>query len=649
MSPAAGEGLTASRRILAGVERGAIARRIYRGAELQAKPQTLGEMFLERCESTPELPAVMYRAGGGWRTLTFAQYADEVREVAFGLLAFGLQPGEAVLLASQTRYEWNLIDFAVLLCGGVVVPAFATLLPKTVLHQARDAGCTVAVVEDSGQLAKVVESRPQLPQLRLIVTIERTGQEDGGLIVGLDDLRAAGRERFDRSVELERRRRAMSPEDTASIVYTSGTTGLPRGVVLTHWNFIAAAGGGLQSLPIREGSSSLCVLPLAHVYQRVVNIGTVMRSALTVYSTPRTMAQDLLETRPTLMAGVPRLFERVYDRILEEVRAKGRAAERVFAWARGVAIASAREKASRGRVRLGLRVKCALADRLVYRRIRAGLGGRIETFLSGASALREDLAWFFNGIGTTLVEAYGLTETTAPANANPMDRVRPGTVGPPIAGVEEALDEDGEILIRGPIVFRRYHNLPEATVAAFTPDGFFRSGDFGTFDADGYLRFLGRKKELLKLSTAKFVRPNAIEERLKESPLIEDAVVIGDDRKFAAAVLQPYYEILVLRLKEVGVSVPRDAVTWGKNILGERVIDAMAPQVLDRPEVRTLLQAEVDRVNEELDPHERVKRFVAVPRRFTIDGEELTPTLKVRREIVQRKYAREIEALYASP
>jgi len=612
------------------------------------KPQDVGAMFLERCGATPALPAVMHRTATGWRTLTYLEYANEVREVALGLLALGLRHGETVLLASQTRYEWNLVDFAVLLCGGVVVPAFSTLLPKTVLHQARDAGCSVAIVEDHVQLGKVLEVRPELPRLRLVVTIEPTGQEDRGLVYGLADVRAAGERRFDLAAELERRILAVTQEDVASIAYTSGTTGPPRGVVLTHGNFLAAAGGGLQSLPIREDSSSLCVLPLAHVYQRVVNVGTVMRGALTVYSTPKTMARDLLETRPTLMAGVPRLYERVYDRIVEEVRAKGRAAERVFGWARRVAIASAEERAARGRLGAGLRMQRALADRLVYRRIRAGLGGRLELFLSGASALREDLAWFFNGIGTTLIEAYGLTETTAPSNTNPMDRVRPGTVGPPIAGVEEALDEDGEILIRGPSVFPRYHNLPEATAAAFTEDGFFRSGDFGAFDADGYLRFLGRKKELLKLSTAKFVRPAAIEERLKESPLIEDAVVVGDDRKFAAAVIQPYFEMLVLRLSEAGVPVARDTVTWGRNLLGERVIDAIAPGVLERPEVRRLFQGEVDRVNEGLDPHEQIKRFILVPRQFTIEREELTPTLKVRRDTVQRKYAREIEALYAA-
>lgn len=605
-------------------------------------------MFLERCGATPALPAVMHRTSTGWRTLTYLEYANEVREVALGLLALGLRPGETVLLASQTRYEWNLVDFAVLLCGGVVVPAFPTLLPKTVLHQARDAECSVAVVEDHIQLGKVLEVRPELPRLRLVVTIEPTGQEDHGLIHRLSDVRAAGEKRFDLAAELERRILAVTPEDVASIAYTSGTTGLPRGVVLTHWNFLTAAAGGLQSLPIREDSSNLCVLPLAHVYQRVVNVGTIMRGALTVYSTPKTMAQDVLETRPTVMAGVPRLYERVYDRILGEVRAKGRAAERVFGWARRVAIASARERAARGRLGVGLRIRWALADRLVYRRIRAGLGGRLELFLSGASALREDLAWFFNGIGTTLIEAYGLTETTAPSNVNPMDRVRPGTVGPPIAGVEEALDADGEVLIRGASVFPRYHNLSEATAAAFTEDGFFRSGDFGAFDADGYLRFLGRKKELLKLSTAKFVRPAAIEDRLRECPLIEDAVVIGDDRKFAAAVIQPYYEMLVLRLKEADVPVAKDAVTWGRNLLGERVIDAISQGVLEHPEVRRLLQAEVDRVNEGLDPHEQIKRFVLVPRRFTIDGEDLTPTLKVRRDTVQRKYAREIETLYAA-
>ena len=621
--------------------------RVWRGGPLEASPQTLGRTLLARCEATPDAPAVRFRAETHWHTLTFREYGRHAREIALGFLALGLSPGETVLLASQTRYEWNLVDFAVLLCGGVVVPAFPTLLAKTILHQARDSGCGIAVVEDREQLAKVLEVRPYLPALRFIVTIDRTGEEGFNQVYNLSDVHRAGQKRAELEQELDRRIQATRPEDRASIVYTSGTTGVPRGVVLSHWNLVAAAAGSLQVLPIRESSVNLIVLPLAHAYQRVVNIGTVMRGAETAYSTPRTMAQDFLEVRPTIMAGVPRLYERVYDRIVEEVQGRGRLAERVFAWARRVAIDSAKAQVSGGPLSTWSRATRALADRLVFRRIREGLGGRIELLVSGASALREDLAWFFNGVGLTLLEGYGLTETAAPSNVNPMGLVRPGTVGPPIPGVEETLAEDGEILVRGPIVFRSYHNLPEVTAAAFTPDGWFRTGDFGAFDADGYLRFRGRKKELLKLSTAKFVAPGPVEERLKESPLIEDVVVIGDDRKYAAAVIQPLYENLVRRLRDTGLAVPESALTWGTNLLGERVIDGLSPEVLASPEAQRLLQAEVDRVNEELNPHEQVVRFLLVPRRFTIGGEELTPTLKVRRDTVLRKYASEVEALYA--
>jgi len=621
--------------------------KVWKGGELRATKETLPNLFVRRCQATPERVAVIRRANHRWETLTFRKYGEEVGELARGLLSLGFALGESLLLMSQTRYEWNLVDFAGLSCGGIVVPAFPTLLPKTVLHQALDSNATMAIVEDDEQLAKLLEVRDRLPSLRAVVTIDPTGQEDGERVLRLDDVRHAGRDRPELDEELRSRIGAVRPDDCASIVYTSGTTGLPRGVVLTHWNLIAATAGALQVLPIQEDSVSFAVLPLAHVYQRVVNIGTVMRGAATAYSTPRTMAQDFLEVRPTLMAGVPRLYERIYDRILEEVKEKGRTAQRAFDWARGVAIEAARAKSSRGQLPLGLRLKWALADRLVYRRIRAGLGGRMELFFSGASALREDLACFFNGIGTTLLEGYGLTECAAPSNANPMGRVRPGTVGPPIPGIEETLAEDGEILMRGPGVFPGYHNLPQATAEAFTDDGWFRTGDFGAFDADGYLRFLGRKKELLKLSTAKFVRPMPIEERLKESPLIEDAVVLGDDRSYAAALVQPHYETLLRGLREAGVHIADEAIRWGTNILGERVIDEISPDVLEQPQVRDLIQGEIDRLNAELEPHERIRRFFLVPRRFTIRDEDLTPTLKVKRETVLRKYAREIEALYS--
>lgn len=620
--------------------------RVWRGGELRAKRQTLGAMLLERCQVTPNRPAVMYRADGGWKTLTYREYEKEVHDVAMGLLAIGLQPGERVLLASQTRHEWNLVDFAVLLVGGVVVPAFPTLLPKTVLHEALDSGCAVAIVEDAEQLAKIAEIRDSLPRLRMTVTIDRTGKEDGRLVYHLDDVREVGRTRPALEREYNRRVAAVKPDDRASVVYTSGTTGLPRGATLTHWNFIAATAGALQVLPIKKDSLSLAILPLAHVYQRVVNIGVVMQGATTAYSTPRTMPDDFHAVRPTLMAGVPRMFERIYGRILDEVRKKGKGAQRVFGWAREVAISAAKARTARSQLPFGLRVKWTLANRLVYRKIREGLGGRVELLLSGASALREDLAWFFNGIGMTLLEGYGLTEVTAPSNANPIGRVRPGTVGPPIPGVEETLAEDGEILIRGPGVFQGYLNLPEQTVAVLSPEGWFRTGDFGEFDSDGYLRFRGRKKELLKLSTAKFVAPMPIEERLKESPLVEDLVVIGDDRKFASALIQPHYETLIAGLREAGVDVPESVITWGTNIIGERVIDAVAPEILANPRAQDLVQLEVDRVNRELDPHERIRRFLLVPRRFTTSGEELTPTLKVRREIVLRKYSGEIDGLY---
>jgi long-chain acyl-CoA synthetase len=600
---------------------------------------------METVAARRDAVAMAFREGLAWRRLTYGEIAVRIRSLAEGLMDLGLRKGDPVLIASETRHEWNLIEWATRMAGGVVVPAFPTLPPHLLRHQAGDGGCVVAFVEDDAQLGKLEAVWKDLPVLRFAVAIEPTGREDGRRVFSLADLEERGRLRGDEAA-YDARWRSVAVDDLASIIYTSGTTGLPKGVRLTHGNFVAAIAASLKLLALAPDTVNLAFLPLAHVYQMTVNLGIVYVGGQTAYGSPRTVPEDLVTTRPTVFAAVPRFYERLYDRILEEVRKTSPVKQRIFFWAEGVAKEWGTSTARRTPPSLGLRLRRALADRLVYRRVRAGLGGRLRLTLSGASALSPELAILLNGMGVTVLEGYGLTEAAAPTNVNPSDAIKPGTVGPPIPGVQETLGEDGEILVRGPNLFPGYHNLPEATAAAFTPDGWFRTGDLGVFDEDGYLRILGRKKHILVLSTGKNVAPAPIEERLKAHDLVEDVVVLGDNRKFTAALIQPRYEGLLSWLADHGIRPREDDVAYGENPLGERIVLRLSRRILDDPRVVRVYEGIVAAANEAFDYHEKVKRFHLVEHRFTVAREELTPTLKKRREVIARTYADAVDALY---
>ncbi|MFQ5837355.1 MAG: AMP-dependent synthetase/ligase [Thermoplasmata archaeon] len=614
--------------------------KVYKGELLKAEEQTLLHSLASSFDRYSDAAAVRYPVEGEFLEIKYHELKSQVESLAAALMSMGLQKGGRALIMAQTRYEWLLADLAILFAGGITVTAFPTIPSRLLSYHILDSESKVLLFEGREQLQKFRSLEDEALKDAEVVLFD-----DGGGSATLASLL----KREPKAAELRaitKNTSEVSPGDLASIIYTSGTTGEPKGALLTNWNIASAAMAGLQVLKARPGQTVIAFLPLAHIYQRVVCLGMLMIGGCVAFSTPRTLAEDLLIVRPEHMAAVPRLYERVYDRVLEEVERQSPMKRRIYRWAEDVALKFSHVTSGGRRPTLPLRMKHKLADRLVYAKIRDRLGGKLKYAMSGASALPPRLAYLFNGMGIRVLEGYGLTETAAPANFNPPDRVKPGTVGPPIPGIEETLAEDGEILIRGPNVFLGYNNMSKETRDAFTEDGWFRSGDLGEFDEDGYLRILGRKKQILALSTGKKVAPRPIEESLRSNPWVEDCMLLGDNRKFTSALIHPQLERLVDFLRSQGAEVREEGLLYGTGPSGDRIIVEIPDELVHRPEVTSLFESIVDEVNKDLDYHDSIKKFIILSRAFSQERDEVTPTLKKRREVIEANFKDLIEALY---
>ncbi len=611
---------------------------IYRGADFTAAERTVPAAIASTFDEHPKEAAILFLSDDKVVEIDYRELKSRVERLALGLQSRGLRRGDRCLIMAETRPEWLLADLAILFSGGVTVTAFPTLPFPLFRYHVEDSGSTLLVLEGERQVRMYRQLAKEKPRLEALVMDEVEEETTLGSLLELDpsprDL-----ERVRREWEL------LEPGDVASIIYTSGTTGMPKGALLTHWNIASAALSGLQVLHGAPGQTVIAFLPMAHIYQRLVCIGMLMIGGVVAFSTPQGLAENLLRFRPDLMAAVPRVYEKVYKRILEEVERRSRLNQRVYRWAEGVALEISHASSSRERTSLKLRTQHRLANWLVYRRIRKRLGGNLKYAMSGASALPPRLAYIFNGMGVSVPEGYGLTETAAPANLNPPEWIKPGTVGPPVPGVSEMLAEDGEILIKGPNVFVGYQGKPEETKRAFTDDGWLLTGDLGEFDEDGYLRIIGRKKQIIALSTGKKVAPRPIEEALRSSPLVEDCMVLGENRSFTSAILQPQFDRLAEWLESEGISATGDVVR-GVGPGGESVIVEVPRRWVERPEVVSLFQRLVEQVNDSLDYHEKIKKFIVLHRSFSREKEEITPTLKKRREVIETHLKDAIEALY---
>ena len=556
---------------------------------------------------------------------------DRLRDLALGLSSLGVGMGDRVVIMSESRPEWLLTDFAILTLGAVTVPVYATLTPGQARYIIQDAGARVAFVSTAEQLEKLQRIRHALPSLEAIVTFAPVAHTSTS-VLSLDTVAERGHARLMGEWGVGRqfrdKTREIRPDQLATIIYTSGTTGEPKGVMLSHHNLVSNLMAGHTIVPVTDDDVSLSFLPLSHSFERLVAYLYLAHGVTIIFAeSMETIGRDLPIVRPTVMTGVPRVYEKFEARILERGHGLPQPRRALFHWGVKIAHARARAEGTGGSASGILALESALAERLVFSKIREGVGGRLWGLVSGSAPLPMHVAEFFYGVGLPITEGYGLTETSPIVTANPIDAPRLGTVGKPIPGVEVRIADDGEVLVRGPNVMMGYYNKPAET-AAVLKDGWFHTGDIGAIDAEGYLRITDRKKDLLVTSGGKKVAPQPVEAVLKRSPLVAEAVLLGDRRRFISALIVPDFNVLERRLKDLG-RPPADRLV-----------------LVLRDDVVALYDEIVEALNRELSQFERIKKFRVLPREFTIESGELTPTMKVKRKVVEQNWAAEIDEMY---
>ncbi len=572
-------------------------------------------------------------AGGKVESIASREIFERVRDLSLGFGTLGVGTGDRVAIISESRPEWLFADLAVLAAGGVTVPIYPTLSSAQAKYILQDSAAKVVIVSTKLQLEKIQEVRHQLPALEAIVAVDPAAAASASpSVLSLSDVAVRGHARmtgeWGAGREFREATRRFTPDQLATIIYTSGTTGEPKGVMLTHGNLVSNLMASADVLQVNEEDVALSFLPLSHAFERLVAYIYLLCGVTIVFAESfDTVARDLAIVRPTVLTGVPRVYEKLHARIMEKGQAAGGFKASLFRWATGVAQSAGHAEMHGKSPGLLTSLQQPMAERLVFAKIREGLGGRVRYLVSGSAPLPVFLAEFFQGVGLPIIEGYGLTETSPVLCVNPPGASRAGTVGRPLPNVEIRIAEDGEILARGPNVMCGYYNKPQAT-ADVLRDGWFHTGDIGTIDENGYLKITDRKKDLLVTSGGKKIAPQPIEGTLKQSPLVAEAVVLGDRRKYAAALIVPDFAVLERRLKDLGrPSGARD-------------------ELVTRPDVIALYQEIIDAMNRELSQYERIKRIALLPREFTIDSGELTPTLKVKRKVVEDRWRETIEALY---
>jgi len=583
---------------------------------------TLNDVFFAATERNLDR-VMLYREAGKWLPISSSDLRRNVAGTARALREWGIRKGDRVAILSENRPEWSTADFAILLLGAVTVPVYATLTPDQTAYTLRDSGAGAVFVSTEHQLRKVQSILPQT-QIQKIAVMDslQTPADLAARCARMDVFMKQGSIALD--PQTESFARSIQPGDLATIIYTSGTTGTSKGAMLTHGNMASNINCSLVGFDMRPGLCSISFLPLSHVTARHVDLAMLYHGVTLAYCPfLEQLPQTLQEVRPTVCVSVPRVYEKIYAKT--EASARGFPKRAIYRWALSVgranqsAILAGRTPAS---------PSWKLANKLVFSKIREGLGGRVETFISGGAPLGRELAEWFATVGIRIHEGYGLTETSPVIAVNTPINHRIGTVGKILTNLEVRIADDGEILVRGPSVFKGYWNRPEETQNAFQ-DGWFKTGDIGNIDADGYLSVTDRKKELIKTSGGKFIAPQPIENSMKLSPLVGTAVVVGDRRKFACVLISPNFALLEewARANAVSFSSRTDLVANAK--------------------VQSLYEQLVEGANEKLARFEKLKRVVVVPDEFTADNGALTPTMKLRRRVVEERYRRQIDELYA--
>jgi long-chain acyl-CoA synthetase len=567
--------------------------------------------------------AARHRVDGEWRELTYNEVVDAIGEVALGLADLGIEPGDRVGILADTRLEWTLASYGISAAGGVVVPVYPTNSPRECAWVLGNSGANAVVCEDDGQLAKIAEVRDEIPELGVVVTID-----GGGGDLSLDELRSRGRAR-DRA-ELEERQSRVAPEDAYTIIYTSGTTGPPKGVVLTHANAMSVCEMVEQIAFIAPDETTYLFLPLAHAFALTAQLASYDQGTAIVYygGDTKQILPELIDTKPTYLPSVPRIFEKLYTAALKMTEAGSDEEKGRFQQAVKVGVEVRRRRDRGEEIPEEMQRAFEGAEEALYSRVRGLFGGNIHQAVTGAAPIAPEILEFFYACGVPVLEGWGMTETTAVGTVCTLDHVKFGTVGRPMPGVEIRIaEEDGEILVRGPHIFREYWRNPEATAETLV-DGWLHTGDVGSVDDEGYLSITGRKKDIIITAGGKNLTPSNIENDLKQSRFISQAVMHGDRRPFPVALI---------------TLDPEEILPWAK----EHGLPEDMGALSSADEVRGMVQAELDRANAHYAQVEQIKKFAILDRDLTVEDGELTPTLKVKRNVINERFADLFESLYA--
>ncbi|MFB4290470.1 long-chain fatty acid--CoA ligase [Nonomuraea sp. ATR24] len=582
-------------------------------------------LLLDRIAATPDAEAYRYPSGDGWTSMTWRQTGDRVRELALGLAKLGAGPGARVSILCSTRVEWILCDLAVLSTGAATTTIYPSNTAAESAFVITDSGSTIVIAENDEQVAKLRSVRKELPDVTHVVVIDGEAGDDGW-VVTLDSVRAAGSESegdYDAMVA------AIGAEDVATLIYTSGTTGRPKGVVLTHDNWLYAA-GAVREIDLLSGADlHFLWLPLSHSFGKLLEVVMLGEGVPTaIDGRLDRIADNLGALRPTFMAAAPRIFEKIHNTVAATQQREGGVKLKIFNWAKATGVRVVRARQRGASIPLTTRLEYALADRLVFGKLRARFGGRIRFFISGAAPLSQDIAEFFDAAGLTILEGYGLTESSAGSFLNRPDSVRFGTVGLPLPGTEVRIAEDGEVLIGGRGIMRGYHGLPEETAEALD-DGWLRTGDIGELDEAGRLRITDRKKELIKTSGGKYVAPTHLEGRIKAAcPYLSHVFVHGDRRNYCTALVT--LDMDVTRPWAEAEGLPTDP-----------------EELRGHPRMLAEVQKGIDQVNADQASYATIKKFAILAEDFTVEGGELTASLKVKRKAVEERHGSTLDAFYA--
>ena len=587
---------------------------------------TLAHVLLDTVRNYPKPDFMLYKSEGRYQPLSTEEFGRRVRHLCLGLRDLGLRRGDKVILLSENRPEWVIVDHADLCLGAITVPIYTSLVPEQIKYIIDDSDAKAVFVSSEDLWKKVEAVKSGLSKVRHYITF--LGQAPEGVLT-VDQVMGRGRKLEEKDPALfESLVNEVKPEDEASLIYTSGTTGLPKGVILTHSNFLSNVQTISTIVEFSDKDTVLSFLPLSHILERMVTFTYIFKGCRIGYAeSVETVGENLLEIRPNIMVSVPRVFEKIYAKVMDNVLSSSTLKKRIFYWALKVGKEYGRRKLNKETIPGGLQRKRNLAHKLVYSKIIDKTGGRVRFFVSGGAPLSKDIAEFFYALGLVILEGYGLTETSPVISVNTFENIRLGTVGKPIPGVDVKIAPDGEILTRGPHVMKGYYKKEAETREAFE-GGWFHTGDIGHIDKDGFIVITDRKKDIIVTAGGKNIAPQPIENLLKTNPYISSAVVIGDRRRFVCALIVPNFEKLE------------------KYARSSNIPFAGRAELIRNRQVVSFLKAEVDRATPNLAQYERVKKIALLDRDFEIEKGEMTPSLKVKRNIIEQKYKTLIDALY---